>query len=780
MKYFFLLLWFQLFFLNIAPAQSRIISGFVQDAATGERLPGANIFLPATKFGIQTNSYGFFSIKLPEQNNNVEVSYLGYQAQKIELPSSGDTSLMVKLLPQSIEIGEVTIDAHKHNMSTQRVGSISLSTSRVEKIPVILGERDLLKAYQLLPGVQSGIEGTSGMVVRGSDPGQNLILLDGVPVYNASHLFGVFSVFNTDAIKSSTLIKGAFPARFGGRVSSVLDIRMKEGNNQEFKGVVSIGLISSRIFLEGPLLREKTSFMFSARRSYIDLLLNPYQRVLYQNKSLMAYSFYDINLKLNHIVNEKNRLYASIYTGNDHYQGKTSYTDTYLSQQHKQLNGFDWGNLTSTLRWNLQPGPKMFINTTLIYSKYAFHTRNHFQTINTQDKKNILKDVDVKFTSGIKDYGANIDVNYQIGLTHQLQFGAVFSTHEFTPGSNIADFNQLGQLLKADTIDHQQILTNNELAVYFEDEWSVTTRLKVEAGLRYTAFFLKETNYQHIEPRLFVMYLTGTESWLGMAYSRISQHIHLLTNSSIGFPSDQWLPVTPNIKPIVADHFNITFQKSLGKGYQLHTEGFIKSTENVLEYVENANMKENWKDIVEQGRGQAYGVEFLLKKETGKLTGWLAYTWSKSDRQFDKINNGKVFPYKYDRRHDFKIALTYPLTAKSDFGANWVFTTGHAVTLPLDMYYAPNSFNMIFNEYNYNGEIFTYSERNNFRMPAYHRLDLSLNIHKTLRYYQRTISIGLYNAYARHNAMYYDFYDGKLRSIGVLPIVPSINYVARF
>ncbi len=777
---FFLLIFLLWSALGYTQNTSFTISGYVQDNTSGERLPGAVVYCPKTSNGTQTNPYGFFTLMLTPESKGIEVSHIGFQPKWIEFNQTHDTSFIVGLAKRDIEIGEIIVSAQKETKLMKRTGQHQLAPSQIEKIPMVLGETDLMKAYQMLPGVQSGIEGTSGMVVRGSDPGQNLILLDGVPVYNANHLFGLFSVFDSDAIKSSTLIKGAFPARYGGRVSSVLDVRMKEGNNQEIKGIVSIGLISSKIMLEGPIVKGKTSFMVSARRTYLDLLSLPYQRVLYEKNALWKYSFQDLNFKINHIVNSNNRLYFSIYNGSDAYSYKSKYSDTEKKIETEEKNGFNWGNLTSTLRWNWQPGKRFFCNTTLIYSDYTFNTNKYTKVTDRLDSINTTSVLNLKFKSGIKDFGICVDFDYAPAQNHQLRFGALFTHHQFFPGVNIVDFNNFGSIIKADTISKNHALNNNETALYIEDEWTITPQWVLQAGLRSTAFSTDKKKYLTVEPRFFLKFTPNENNSFGLAYSRTSQNIHLLTNSSVGFPTDQWVPITANVKPILAHQANLSYNQELSSTFNFSAELFFKQMKNVIEYSENANLKKDWQDIIVQGNGTAYGAEFLLNKEKGKLTGWIAYTISKSDRKFDEINEGITFPYKYDRRHDIKIVVMYPLGKRADLGINWVFTTGNAVTLPTERIFSATSFENQFYGYDYSSELYIYDRKNNFRMPNYHRLDVTINFHKKLKYFNRTLSLGIYNIYAQQNALYYDFIDGKLRSNSFVTFLPSINYVLRY
>jgi hypothetical protein len=757
-----------------------IISGYIEDEATGERLPGASVYCPETLNGVQTNPYGFFSIKPTEACSKIEIRVIGYHPRTLNLYSSIDSTIIIKLTRNVIEIEEIVVQAHTKHPSMNRGGLCQLTPSQIEKIPMILGESDILKAYQMMPGVQTAIQGTSGMVVRGSDPGQNLILLDGVPVYNASHLFGLFSVFDPEAIKSSSLLKGTFPARYGGRVSSVMDIRMKEGNNQEFKGVVSIGLISSKILLEGPISKGKTSFMVSARTTYLDIISYPFQRLLNGENALWKYNFHDLNFKINHIASEKNRFYFSVYKGKDDYSFSGKYSDLSGSKEIEEKNGFDWGNFTSTFRWNIEASKRLFCNTTLIFSNYGFNSNSYHKITDKTDGSGNTSLTDLNFSSGIRDYGLTVDFDYLAGKNHQLRFGGLYTNHRFKPGVNIIDFKDFGGLLSADTIKNYNVIINHEAAIYLEDEWVISQKWMLQAGIRGMLYNSQSKNYFNFEPRLFLKYSIDRNSWTGISYSKTSQNIHLLTNSSVGFPTDQWVPITEKVKPVFADHYNISYNLQLEKGMSLSVESFLKNMHNIIEYKENANLKDDWQDIIEQGKGIAYGLEILIKKESGKITGWLAYTLSKSDRMFLNINNAVAFPYKYDRRHDFKIVLMYPINNNIDLSANWVLTSGHAVTLPLERIVSSSATEGLLYGYQYPQEVYTYDLKNNFRMPVYHRLDISLNFNKKLTNFNRTLSIGLYNAYAKQNALYYDFFEGKLRSNSFLSILPSINYTIRY
>jgi hypothetical protein len=710
-------------------------------------------------------------------------SSLGYNTTQITINQSVDTLFVISLSPNYQELEEVTVTSQEGSYTSARSGLAQIPVSKIEKLPVILGETDILKSYQLLPGVQSTIEGTAGMVIRGGDPGQNLILLDGVPVYNVNHLFGLFSVFNTDAVKGSTLLKGTFPARYGGFASGVMDIRMKEGNMKEFTVDASIGLIASKLLVEGPIKKDKTSFLITARRTYLDLFAYPYFKLYLKDNAVWNYNFHDINLKVNHIFNLSNRLYLSFYNGRDKYGYKMEDMSTLPATGEVTTNldkeGFHWGNITGTLRWNCQWGKRLFSNITFIYSQYEFATSNETEetiTGGSNDKHSVFK---LDFSSGINDYGSTIDLDYQLGTLHHLRFGGMITHHHFTPGVNVYDFRDFSGLLEIDSINNAKSLNNIETAFYLEDEFQLTRQITVQAGIRNTVFYTGVTFYNSFEPRVFIKYKLSEKISTEASYAKTSQNVHFLTNSSVGFPTDQWVPVTDIIKPVIAQHVNMAVFGELGSQFHLSAEGFYKSIANVTEYEENANLSKNWQEIVEQGKGTAYGVEFMVKKELGKTTGWLAYTLSKSVRRFENINYGREYPYKYDRRHDLKIVVMHRFNRKVEVSADWIFTSGHAVTLPLASVPADWT-NKCFIAYQYPADFPYYEEKNNYRMPNYHRLDISANFHKEKRNYTRTISIGIYNVYMHHNALYYDFYAGKLRSHSMIPIMPAVSYNIHF
>ncbi len=662
------------------------------------------------------------------------------------------------------------------------VSEIPVNT--IKKLPVLLGEIDVLKTVQLLPGVQSGNEGTSGLYVRGGGPDQNLILLDGVPVYNANHLFGFFSVFNADAINTVTLIKGGFPARYGGRLSSVLDIRMKEGNMKKIKGAASIGIIASRLTVEGPIIKDKTSFIISGRRTYIDFLSQPIIRSVARMEGVenlsLGYYFYDLNGKINHKFSDKSRLYLSAYMGNDKAYMKMKEEDSgYEYLVNAKLR---WGNITTALRWNYILSNKLFSNTTLTFSRYNFLVGMGMEENDTY--YDTYYNYNYEYLSGIDDLGGKIDFDYLPSPNHYVRFGVGEIYHTFKPGVNTFSASSGGDQNFEASFGNRNIYAS-ELSAYAEDDIRIGALIKTNIGLHGSAFILKNKTYKSLQPRASLRFLI-TEDWsIKAAYSQMTQYVHLLSNSNIGLPTDLWLPVTDTVRPLKSTQYAAGIFHQLNDDISISLEGFYKTMDNLIEYKEGASffmLEGSWEDKIEIGKGWSYGIELLLEKKLGKLTGWLGYTLSWSERQFDNISFGEPYPYKYDRRHDIGIALTYKYNEKIDAGLVWVYGTGNAVTLAHEKYASAFSTNM---DYWYGDNMIEYyDKRNNYRMPSYHRLDLSINFNKKLKWGERTLSVGVYNAYNRKNPFFIMFEERRggeqLVQYSLFPIIPSISYNVTF
>ncbi len=778
-------------------SQKFTVSGYVSSAETGEKIIGGAVYNPDnTAMGTLTNTYGFYSVTLPKCRMKLAASYIGYATKIIEFNLDKDTIINISLSLAN-EIEEVEVLGNKTEADKTQMGKIEIPVKTIKTIPALLGEVDVLKAVQLLPGVQSGSEGTSGFYVRGGGPDQNLILIDGVPVYNANHLFGFFSVFNADAIRDVSIIKGGFPARYGGRLSSVLDIRMKEGNLKKFSGSASIGLVSSKFTLEGPIIKDKTSFIISARRTYIDLLSMPGQILAMRMadsdvKMRNGYFFWDINAKINHKFSDKDRVYLSVYTGKDKAYSKmeTSWED----YTDKFKNNLNWGNITSAFRWNHVLGKKLFANTTLTYSKYKF---NVFLSEKSKNSKTDEKsEFSFNYDSGIEDYAAKLDFDYTPSVNHAIKFGLNYIYHTFSPGVKAFHIDSEDQNAKIDKTYGNSNIYANEYALFAEDEIKIFSRLKANIGLHYSGFYVSDTLYQSLQPRVSLRFMINPKWSVKAAYTQMEQYLHLLTNASIGLPTDLWLPVTNNILPQKSVQYAVGSAYSY-EGYDFSIEAYYKEMNNLIEYKEGAGFMggladegENnraWENKIEtDGRGKSYGIEFLVKKNIGKFTGWIGYTLSKTDRQFANVSFGEPFPYTYDRRHDFGIVLSYKLNDKIDFAATWVYGTGNATTLAMEAYKALNNYSEFsLSGLSYENTIDHIKKRNNYRMPAYHRLDLGVNFRKQKKYGRRTWSVGAYNVYSRKNPFFLRFEHNdkgqlKLYQYSLFPIIPSVSFKYEF
>ncbi len=654
-----------------------------------------------------------------------------------------------------------------------------------------MGEADVIKTIQLMPGVQSGTEGTSGIYVRGGGPDQNLFLLDGVPIYNANHLFGFFSVFNPDAISNITLTKGGFPAHYGGRLSSVVDIRLKEGNMKEFHGAGSVGLIASKLTLEGPIIKDKTSFIVSARRTYLDILARPIIRAINKQsgvEGLTGYYFYDLNAKINHKFSDRDRIYLSMYHGRDRLfiTEEEQWIDNDTSYRRKSESGLYWGNFTSALRWNHLYGNKLFSNVSLIYSNYKFNTFDDTQTL-VNGKYDI--GYAYNYFSGIEDYGAIIDFDYRPAPAHAIRFGGKYLYHTFSPGIETLESTD-------DTLNLQfnsDPVYAHEYYFYGEDNFQLGSRIRANIGLHYSGFFVRDKFYHSLQPRFTGRFLITPELSFKAAFSRMDQYIHLLTNATIGLPTDIWVPATDRTRPQSSYQYASGLAYNLKDSWYFTLEGYYKTMNNLIDYSEGSSFFEygvEWEDKIErEGKGRSYGLEFLARKDVGKLRGWVGYTLSKAEVQFANLNNGEVYPYTYDRRHDVSIVLMYRVSDRTDISATWVYGTGKARTLAVSRY-APDNYNFGQGEYYpysyyYNSEIEYFKGKNAYREPAYHRLDIGINRHQEKKWGTQTWSFGLYNAYNRQNPFYlffgYDNYGNRaLKQMSIFMMIPSISYSFEF
>ncbi len=787
----------------LAQAQQKFtISGYITDSESGEQLIAANIFSIKTLQGTNSNTYGFYSLTLPKAKVQLKVSYVGYGEQVFDMDLTKDIELNIKLKP-SVALQEVEIVATKAERIEQRsqMSRIDVPIQQIKKIPALLGEVDVLKALQLLPGVQGGTEGQSGLYVRGGGPDQNLIILDGVPVYNVSHLLGFFSVFNADALKNVTLYKGGFPARYGGRLSSVIDIQMKEGNSQKFHGEGSIGLISSRLTLEGPILKDRTSFLFSARRTYIDAVMKPIIAIQNRKNNTATNSnrkvglnlyFYDINAKINHKINDKNRVYLSAYTGRD------LLANTISEVRNNTTSGVNtntnWGNLTAAARWNWQVSNKLFTNTTLTYSRYGFRVG----LAQTQQRDTITTTNAVNYDSGIEDYAAKFDVDYVPNPHHYIKTGINATAHTYSPGATQFQFDP-GIGAGIDTVIGSPNIKAQEYTAYIEDDLHYGA-FKANIGLHLSAFDVNGTFYKSLQPRVGVNYLINNDIALKASFCTMRQYINLLSNEGLGLPSDLWVPSTERIKPQDSWQAAIGVAKTVKDELEVSIEAYYKKMTNVLSYSAGQNYlgtNRDWQDKVIQGNGEAYGAEFLVQKKKGRLNGWVGYTLSWNYRTFEDLNGGNPFPYRYDRRHDVEIVANYELNSKWSFSATWVYSTGTAFSLQ-NIKYA----RLLTDPRNNRGpggggqqtdpsalfvdEISQPSEKNAYRYRAYHRMDIGFERKKKHKRYESSWIFGAYNVYNRKNPFFlYSSYDETVqkdtyKQVSLFPVIPNIAWTFKF
>ena len=760
----------------------RTLNGYISSKKTGEKLIGATIYDTVHKVGTTTNEYGFYSLSIPNEATVLRITNFGFDPYFLDATlQKNEYNIIVSEINELNEVVVTATSGSRRSVESTNIGTMELSMEKVDKLPVLLGEKDVLKILQLMPGVKSGGEGSSGIYVRGGGPDQNLILLDGVPVYNASHLFGFFSVFNSDALSQTTLTKGGFPARYGGRVSSVLDMRMKEGNNQKFNVEGSIGIIASRLLVEGPLNKGKTAFIISGRRTYLDALIKPFQK----QDAKGGYYFYDLNAKINHKINDKHHLYLSGYFGQDKAAFKTNYGggDNFNSYSTKDETGIKWGNAIAAIRWNYKIRPKLFTNTTFTYSKYLFNIYSDSKSTSISDGVSTNSSYSFLYYSGIDDWTGKTDFTYLPNPNHTIKFGISDIYHTFRPGVTTASSQYQSESFSQKEGSANQFA--HETSSYIEDDHKISNKLKINYGLHNSTFFVGSKVYNELQPRVSANYILTENSSLKFGYSRTAQFLHLLSNTGIGLPTDLWVPATEKIAPVTANQVSIGYNREIKKQFNFVVEGYYKKMDHLIQYKEGASFfsqNTDWQSKVESGQGWAYGGEVLLEKRQGKLTGWIGYTLSWTERQFDNINFGERFPYRYDRRNDISVVLTYKANKTWDFGMVFVYGTGNAVTLATQTYQmAPNP---VVNGYLYNPTINYFSSINNYRMPAYHRMDIGANRTRQKTWGETVLSLSIYNVYNRQNA-YFLFTESKgskivLKQASIFALIPSISWKFKF
>ncbi len=764
--------------------QKFTINGYVKDSLTGETLIGASINISGENRGVATNAYGFFSITLPKDNYLIACSFIGYESKLYSVSLDSNKTFDIFLTPKSFVQTNVIVNARRRdaNVKNAQMGRVDLSIEKIKQIPAFLGEVDILKAIQLLPGVRNAGEGNAGFYVRGGGPDQNLLILDDAVVYNPGHLFGFFSVFNSDAIKNVTLIKGGMSAQYGGRLSSVVDVTMKDGNNQKVQVEGGIGLIASRVSVQGPIKKDKSSFIVSARRTYVDAIAKPLLKN--GNFSGSGYYFYDLNAKMNYKLGDKDRIFLSGYFGRDVFSFK--------NKERGFNTGITWGNSTATARWNHIFNRKLFANTTVLYNDYKFR----FDAINNDFK--------VVLSSGIKDLSGKIDFDYYPVPEHKIKFGALYTYHRFTP-------NQLSGSQDSVVFSPNTGLNKfaNETGLYIQDDWEVNSKIKINAGLRFGTFTQigaykiyttdaagnrldsveygkgkKVKGYNGLEPRFTFRYALTDSSSFKLAVTRNVQYIHLATNSGSTLPTDLWVPSTYRVNPQLGWQYAMGYFRNFNDNtWETSVEVYYKTMQNQIEYKEGANSR-TLRDPEEDftfGKGWSYGAEFFVNKVKGRFTGWIGYTLSWTQRRFPQLNNGNTFPAKYDRRHDMSIVANYELSPKWKLGGVFVYGTGNATTYPERFYVVQGNL------------VQQYGTINSYRLPAYHRMDLAAtytpNKHPERKLKSSWI-FSIYNVYSRANPYFIYFdqtgspYQGTLqvsaRQVSLFPILPTVTWNFKF
>lgn len=787
-------------------AQNITVSGHLYEQGSLESLPGGLIYDPVSQKATTTNAYGFYTLTLPYHDSlYVVFNSFGFINDTLWVKTAEDIEYDAKLT-KITTLEAVTITAEKRNTEVVQMSSITLSAKEIQQVPMLFGEKDLFKTLLLLPGVQSASEGTSGIYVRGGGPDQNLIILDEATIYNASHLLGFFSIFNGDAIKSVELVKGGFPARYGGRLSSVIDINMKDGNKEEYHGEGGIGLISSHVVVEGPMQKNKSSFMLSGRTTYLDLLMIPIMKLVGDGMSV-GYYFFDLNAKFNFDLGKKDKLYLSAYFGRDKFH--FTETENYgFGEYDRYKVGLFWQNATATARWNHLFTNKIFSNLSLVFSDYSMNTYmgyKFFEGVGNPDNETFNS----RFSSGIRDYTAKYDVSINPNPTHRILFGAAVTAHIARPNA---------VTMNVDTISMRQAEKEPglEYAVYAEDEINIRNKFRINPGIRLVGFSVPRKTWFSPEPRLSMSYNILPNLAIKASYAMMSQSLILLSTSTIGLPTDLWVPVTDKIRPQRSQQVALGIHYDLKKPrLSFSIEGYYKKMDNILAYREGASyfmtlldnlmdetatgFQGTWTDKVTSGQGWSYGVEFLVRKEVGKFTGWIGYTLSWTKQQFDELNFGEPFFARYDRRHDVSIVLMYSPTKKINLSLSWVFATGNAVTLPTSVYAAEDLYNYLGltvpqGEYSWNSfyTIENYGKKNDFRMKPFHHLDIGVQFIKphNKNNGQSIFEISIYNLYNHHNPFFYFIgesynqqthqWSTQLQSLSIFPIIPTFTYHFKF
>jgi len=793
------------------------VSGFVRDKRSVESLIGASVYEAHSRVGTASNNFGFFSLTLPPGNITIRSSYIGYTShQHILNGLERDTVLTIELEP-SASLQEVVITGQsndKQSVLSTQMGALEINQQTIRSTPVMFGEADIIKTLQLTPGVSAGTEGTAGMYVRGGNVDENLFLIDGNPVYQINHIGGIFSAFNPEAISGMDFFKSGFPSRYGGRLSSVVDVHTKEGNMKEYHGSASIGLISGNLNFEGPIIKDRTSFNIGLRRTWLDVLSAP--AVAIANKitkkdgtRLRArYAFHDLNLKVNHIFNDRSRMYLSLYNGNDVLKGgSTDFPDQDSDNNYNYDSDVSlrWGNIMATAGWTYVFNNRLFGKVSGVFTRYHSRLRNteHDVVGNEGDEDYSDSFRENETNTGITDFGLRTSFDYLPASAHHIRFGGDYLVHRFHPEYNRSVAYEKNEETSVEIGQEfaNDLLWGHEAGVYAEDDWTLSSAVRLNAGLRFSLFNVQGKTYTGLEPRVSLRWLLDDNLSFKASYSRMNQYVHLISNSFISLPTDAWMPVTRKLKPLISDQVSAGFYYNLNKEYNFSVEGYYKTLDNLLEYRDGHTFTPsfvNWEDKLTAGEGSSYGAEFMVRKETGRTTGWVGYGLSWSDRQFDELNQGARYPARFDNRHKLNIVVMHKISPKVELSAAWSYASGNHVTLSLENYYENGTGSPTNNDNHYmdaSESIDYYEGRNNYQLPAYHRLDLGIKIYRPKKKGRMGIwTVSIYNVYSRMNPFMIYKSDktvpdpgssyGKnvpvFKTIGIMPIIPSISYTYKF
>lgn len=778
------------------------IQGIVENSNSAETLIGANILALNLNEGTHSNELGIFSLTLPQGRTRVIISFIGFHSDTLNINLQRDTFLRIALHRESQQMEPVIIPAPVASEG-MNLSKYSFDMDVLQRMPKLGGETDLIRAVQMLPGVQSGPDGVGGVFIRGGEAGHNLVIIDDVPVYNFNHAAGVLSVFNTSIVKSAELLKGAFPARYGGRLSSVLDVRMRDGNKEYWTASGEIGLISGRMSLEGPIIKNKSSLLIAGRSSLLNWMLKPYSQHYKSDKGEHGqsnYNFYDLNAKFNIELSENDRLFFSVYHGQDHFGNTGDAQDTLILRHSDRFDIYRirqiyneklfWSNTGSSLRWSHILGKKLFSNTTLTFSQLNVNITTASSdtfTVLSVDPRYVAYDADFgRYLSSIRDFGLRSDFQWDIASGNKVRFGMRLQHNQFVPGIQEYDDDFKNQVSAEGQISRRVHPTG--WAFYVENERrSPNRRLYYNYGLNWSGWNVDQRNYSILEPRLALSYLISDSTHLEASISRMSQFLHLLSGTNVGLPTDLWVPSTGEIGPELAWQYSLGLRKSLRYGWNVAVEAYYKSMKNLVNYSEGANFLDDWEQNITVGSGRAYGVDVMVRKNTRFIDGYIAYSLAKADRMFPKINLGERYPFKYDHRHDLKIWGDFRFSAKVDLSASWVFSSGLAFNVPKD------AFTIEIPGVSSPVTVIDFGSKNSDRLPPYHRFDVGLNVHFNSRKgVEHHIQLGAYNVYSRRNPLYYQIRrvyveeNGKLKEdktlygVHLLPFLPSISYSVKF